>query len=103
MWRADGYIRMASHSVEILCAAADVGQCHNPPLALQKDIEGISPPGRTRTRGRGRLLPVQRLGGMTDAASGVHRGRWVGGGMAARDAGAAAPGFRASRRCVVFK
>jgi hypothetical protein len=42
------------------------------------------------TRGRGRLLPLWRLGGMTDAAAGLHRRARGRGGVAGGGTGAAA-------------
>jgi hypothetical protein len=54
-------------------AISEMGQ--NRPPALQKISKEFRPEARralfSGTCGRGRLLPVQRLGGMTDATAGV--------------------------------
>ena len=48
-----------------------------PPNALQKRSQEVGLPARCNpfpyTPGRGSLLPVQRLGGTTDATARVHR------------------------------
>src|SRR5215470_10744350 len=53
---------------------------------------------RDATRSHATLTAIQRLGGMTDAAAGVHRGARERGGVAARGAGAAGRPRAAHRR-----
>jgi hypothetical protein len=71
-----------------------------------KKVEGSCRPARCNpfqcTPGRGSLLPVQRLGGMTDAAAGFHRWARKCGGVAGGGAGAAASdaGHWVSRRSI---
>jgi hypothetical protein len=58
-----------------------------PAADAPKKVEGSCSPARCNpfpyTPGRGSLPPVQRLGGMTDATAGVHRGARERGGLAA--------------------
>jgi hypothetical protein len=56
------------------CIAASEVMGQDLPPARQKRSEDLRLKARQGTRGRGRLLPVQRLGGMTDATAGVYRG-----------------------------
>src|SRR5262249_24047707 len=71
-----------------------------------KKVEGSCPLARCNpfpwTPGRGSLLPVQRLGGMTDATAGVHRWARERGGVAFIGASAAGgdAGSRVSRLCI---
>jgi hypothetical protein len=72
-WRGSNKALHRTASSAPPAAISAVGQ--EPPPALRK-IEGISPRGQTRPvlrYGRGRL-PVQWLGGMTDASARVHHG-----------------------------
>jgi hypothetical protein len=68
------------------CVVDVMGQ--NLPPALQKRLMEVAPPARcnplTCTPVPGSVLPVQRLGGMTNAAARFHRGAGERDGVAAR-------------------